>query len=92
MPFDINVIGPKNRDYPASLSNKSARVLFPQIWALGDLEILKKPLLGFFCSVKCPGDLILRTYVNGSSFALCLISECSSKYEMKGSIGVTDND
>jgi len=62
MPFDIIVIGPKNRDYPSSLRNKKARVLFPKIWAHGDLEILKKPLLGFFCSVKCPGDLILRTY------------------------------
>ena len=62
MPFDIIVIGPKSRDYPSSLRNKKARVLFPRIWALGDLEILKNPMLGFFCSVKCPGHLILRTY------------------------------
>ena len=62
MPFDISVIGPKNRDYPSSLRNKKAHELFPRIWALGDLKILEKPLLGFFCSVKCPGDLILRSY------------------------------
>jgi hypothetical protein len=62
MPFDITVIGPKNRDYPSPLRNKKARVLFPRIWALGDLKILEKPLLGFFCSVKCPGELILRSY------------------------------
>jgi predicted Rossmann fold nucleotide-binding protein DprA/Smf involved in DNA uptake len=62
MPFDISVIGPKNRDYPSSLKNKKAHELFPWIWALGDLKILKKPLLGFFCSVKCPGELILRSY------------------------------
>lgn len=62
MPFDITVIGPKNRDYPSPLRDKKARVLFPRIWALGDLKILKKPLLGFFCSVKCPGELILRSY------------------------------
>jgi len=62
MPFNINVIRPKNKDYPSPLRNKKTRELFPQIWALGNLEILKKPLLGFFCSVKCPGDLILRAY------------------------------
>jgi predicted Rossmann fold nucleotide-binding protein DprA/Smf involved in DNA uptake len=62
MPFDITVIGPKSRDYPHSLRNKKAHELFPRIWALGNLKILKKPLLGFFCSVKCPGDLILRSY------------------------------
>ena len=62
MPFDITVIQPKNRDYPSPLRNKKTRELFPQIWALGNLDILKRPLLGFFCSVKCPGDIILRTY------------------------------
>ena len=29
---------------------------------MGDLSILDGPLLGFFCSVRCPGDAILRTY------------------------------
>ena len=62
MPPDITVIRPKSRDYPSSLRNKKAHEFFPRIWALGDLKILEKPLLGFFCSVKCPGDLILRTY------------------------------
>lgn len=62
MPFDIVSLHPKNRDYPSSLRNKKAHELFPRIWALGDLKILEEPLLGFFCSVKCPGELILRSY------------------------------
>jgi len=62
MPFDINIIRPKSTNYPSSLRNKTALALFPQIWALGNLEILKNHLLGFFCSVKCPGELILRSY------------------------------
>jgi len=62
MPFDITFIGLKSRDYPSSLRNKKAHELFPRIWALGDLKILKNPPLGFFCSVKCPGELILRSY------------------------------
>ena len=62
MLFDITVIGPKSRDYPPFLRNKKARALFPKIWSLGNLEILKGLLLGFFCSVKCPGEIILQTY------------------------------
>lgn len=62
MSLDIHIILPKSKSYPSPLRNKKTRELFPKIWALGNLEILKKPLLGFFCSVKCPGDLILRAY------------------------------
>jgi predicted Rossmann fold nucleotide-binding protein DprA/Smf involved in DNA uptake len=32
------------------------------IFALGDLDILRQKTLALFCSVKCPGDLILQTY------------------------------
>ena len=28
----------------------------------GDLGILDTRLIGFFCSVRCPGDVILKTY------------------------------
>ena len=62
MPLEIDYIQPKSKNYPSSLRNNKTSGLFPQIWALGNLDILKRPLLGFFCSVKCPGDLILRAY------------------------------
>lgn len=52
----------KNANYPSSLTGPKEGNLFPRIWSIGNLDILKRPLLGFFCSVKCPGDLILRTY------------------------------
>ena len=29
---------------------------------MGKLDLLKKPLTAFFCSAKCPGEAILRTY------------------------------
>jgi hypothetical protein len=32
------------------------------IQAVGKLDILKRKKLAFFCSIKCPGDLILKTY------------------------------
>ena len=52
----------KNANYPSSLTGPKEGNLFPRIWSIGNLDILKRPLLGFFCSVKCPGDLIVRTY------------------------------
>lgn len=33
-----------------------------RIRALGDLNILRERLLALFCSVKCPGNAILKTY------------------------------
>ena len=41
---------------------EEAAAPFAQIWALGDTSILANPLLGFFCSIKCPGNVILRVY------------------------------
>jgi len=35
---------------------------WPRVWAIGNLQILEQALLGFFCSTKCPGEIILRTY------------------------------
>jgi predicted Rossmann fold nucleotide-binding protein DprA/Smf involved in DNA uptake len=32
------------------------------IFALGNLDILRQKNLALFCSVKCPGNLILKTY------------------------------
>jgi len=58
----IKLITPKSREYPSCLCDKRNRDFFPKISSLGDVSILKRPLLSFFCSVKCPGDLILRTY------------------------------
>ena len=33
-----------------------------RLWAMGDITILHRPLLGFFCSKKCPGNAILEVY------------------------------
>ncbi len=33
-----------------------------QLYVIGDAAILERPLLALFCSVKCPGKLILETY------------------------------
>lgn len=62
MCFTPAILTPKNANYPSLLKGAKEGNLFPRMWSIGNLEILQRPLLGFFCSVKCPGDLILRTY------------------------------
>lgn len=52
----------RSKKYPASLRESAATADIQQIWMIGNREILNHSLLGFFCSAKCPGDVILRTY------------------------------
>jgi len=49
-------------DYPNALQKKDISARYPRIWTIGNLDILDKKLLGFFCSVKCPGNTIIKTY------------------------------
>lgn len=45
-------------DFPEAL--KSAGVF--KIWTIGQVGMLRKPLLGLLCSTRCPGEVILKTY------------------------------
>ncbi len=36
--------------------------LLPEVNSKGDLSLLDEPLTALFCSNRCPGDLILKTY------------------------------
>ncbi len=54
-----------NRDervYPVSLVSFLGSNAPRTIWALGNREILNNKKVGFFCSSKCPGDLVIKTY------------------------------
>lgn len=48
--------------YPAALSRYLGEDAPPSIAALGNLEALKHNKPALFCSVKCPGSLILQTH------------------------------
>jgi hypothetical protein len=62
MSLEVIPLGPSNPNYPAGLRPKKTQALFPRVSTIGNAEILQEEMLGLFCSVKCPGDLILRTY------------------------------
>jgi predicted Rossmann fold nucleotide-binding protein DprA/Smf involved in DNA uptake len=58
--MNVTLIQPGTSVYPASVAEKlPAR---PAIAALGNLDLLHSRPLALFCSIKCPGDVILRTY------------------------------
>jgi predicted Rossmann fold nucleotide-binding protein DprA/Smf involved in DNA uptake len=48
--------------YPHTLTHYLGRQAPKQVAALGKLDISQKASLALFCSVKCPGSLILKTY------------------------------
>ncbi|HXH13698.1 MAG TPA: DNA-processing protein DprA [Alphaproteobacteria bacterium] len=48
--------------FPAALRHGSLISPCHRIWAIGDLQILETRLLGFFCSARCPGNVIVQTY------------------------------
>lgn len=48
--------------YPGSLTQFLGDDAPGRIFHLGNPELLQKDSLGLFCSIKCPGSVILKTY------------------------------
>jgi predicted Rossmann fold nucleotide-binding protein DprA/Smf involved in DNA uptake len=61
-PVKMNFLTPDDDNYPVALKTCLAPSLLPRISALGNLDILTHKTVGLFCSIKCPGSLILQTY------------------------------
>ena len=51
-----------SQDYPTRLREKGLLDRYPDLWVLGDARLLDRPMLGLVCSMRCPGQIILRTY------------------------------
>jgi predicted Rossmann fold nucleotide-binding protein DprA/Smf involved in DNA uptake len=62
MSDNIIIIESQSPDFPEALRNRALMAPVPRIWAIGNLGILQTRPLGFFCSTRCPGNIILRTY------------------------------
>lgn len=60
--FQIMEIASGDPLYPRELRNYLSDQAPHAICAIGNLQILKQKKLAFFCSVKCPGQLILKSY------------------------------
>jgi predicted Rossmann fold nucleotide-binding protein DprA/Smf involved in DNA uptake len=49
-------------NYPSALQQHLGKDAPDTITAIGNLDILRHNSTAFFCSTKCPGDLIVKTY------------------------------
>jgi predicted Rossmann fold nucleotide-binding protein DprA/Smf involved in DNA uptake len=60
----VNIAAVHSADpiYPDALRAHLGDRVPELIFALGNLDILERKPLALFCSVKCPGNLILKTY------------------------------
>jgi len=48
--------------FPDALGATLGRRAPKQLFAFGNLDILRKKTVALFCSVQCPGNLVLKTY------------------------------
>jgi predicted Rossmann fold nucleotide-binding protein DprA/Smf involved in DNA uptake len=62
MALNVSIVESTNPDFPASLRKGGLIPRLPRLSAIGNLEILKTRLIGFFCSARCPGNIIVQTY------------------------------
>lgn len=60
--YNVEHICGNDKRYPASLLECLGTQAPESLEALGNVDLLKRPLLAFFCSIKCPGNPILRVY------------------------------
>lgn len=62
MPHHVTMIEPTSPDFPTALLDGVLVASSHCIWAIGNLDILKTRMVGFFCSTKCPGSVIIHIY------------------------------
>ncbi len=70
--------------YPARLLERLGDPAPVQLSALGNLDLLALPKTALFCSARCPGDAILRTYDQAARWRdadRCVISGFHSPIE-----------
>ena len=70
--------------YPARLRRRLGAHAPPELTALGNLDILSQPMTALFCSARCPGKLILRTYDQAAQWrdaGHCVVSGFHSPVE-----------
>lgn len=60
--FNIVPISIESPGCPERISLLARDTEITSIFAVGNLQILERDLVAFFCSVRCPGDLIIKTY------------------------------
>ncbi|GIW83199.1 MAG: hypothetical protein KatS3mg105_5006 [Gemmatales bacterium] len=58
MKLNVDRIDSTHSEFPQALNSTE----FFQLWLIGRSDLLNERLVGLFCSAKCPGEVILKTY------------------------------
>ena len=80
-PLVLNVADTR---YPACLRERLGTDIPPQLNAIGNLDLIALPKTALFCSPRCPGGAILRTYDQAAKWrdeGHCVISGFHSLVE-----------
>jgi predicted Rossmann fold nucleotide-binding protein DprA/Smf involved in DNA uptake len=56
------ILAPGDTQYPITLQMYLGKNDLPVLNAIGNIEILSRKKLALFCSIKCPGKIIIQTY------------------------------
>ena len=62
MLHSVTIVETKSLNFPGTIRQGALEGSYPCIWAIGNLDILNTRLIGFFCSTKCPGNVIVHIY------------------------------
>lgn len=60
--FPTDELSPQHPAYPGLLAELWVTSDLPTLHTIGNLDLLQQRAIALFCSVQCPGDLILKTY------------------------------
>jgi predicted Rossmann fold nucleotide-binding protein DprA/Smf involved in DNA uptake len=60
--LNLQTITPDELAYPAARMTCTAFKTAPNLHAISNLSLFSQNAIALFCSIKCPGDLILKTY------------------------------
>ena len=77
-------LSPGDARWPRLLTERLGDAAPPNLWTLGNLDLLALPKTGIFCSAHCPGSVILRTYDQAAQWrdsGRCVISGFHSPVE-----------
>lgn len=58
-PFQVSTLTSSHSGWPSHLETRLGRSAPSRLWAIGNLEILARHKIGLFCSIRCPGNVVL---------------------------------
>jgi len=58
----VRAIEQGQAEYPSTVSRRQGDAAPSRLYTMGDGAILREPLLGLICSIRCPGSVVIKTF------------------------------